>query len=67
MIETCIPITHDFNQESRNFKRCFGGSSSPEARIEITTGRWFKRQEMVGWGEGSEAAAAKAAKNRYME
>ena len=32
--------------------------------IEITIGRWFKGQEKAGWGEGSEAVAAK---NRFME
>ena len=50
MIETCIPIRYDFNQENRNFK--------------ITTGRWFKGQEKVGWGEGRKAVAWKI---KFME
>ena len=54
-------------KKTETLNRVLGGSSPPEARIEITTERWFKGQERVGWGESSEAAAAKAAKNRYME
>lgn len=42
----------------------FWGQLTLEARVEITTGRWFKGQEKVGWGEGSEAVVAK---NRFME